>query len=93
MRHDQAASAITVLSSRRSSVQVIVVVRHKSLVVVAVDVVCVVVRLGPGRYCAWALAHPRVSSTGWRDRPKCNESDNCLPASTSWHDGPRCNEG
>ena len=46
MRHDQAAAAITVFSSRRSSVKVIVVVRHRSLVVVAVDVVCGVVRLG-----------------------------------------------
>ena len=48
MRHDQAAAAITVLSisSRRSSVKVIVVVKHRSLVIVAVGVVCVVVRLG-----------------------------------------------
>ena len=46
MRHDRAAVAIAVLSSRRSSVEVIVVVKHRSLVVVAVGVVCVVVRLG-----------------------------------------------
>ena len=46
MRHDQTAAAITVLSSRRSSVKVIVVVKHRPLVIVAVGVVCVVVRLG-----------------------------------------------
>ena len=43
MRH---AVATTVLNSRRSSVKVIVVVRPRSLAIVAVSVVCVVVRLG-----------------------------------------------
>ena len=44
MRH---AVATTVLSSRRSSVKVVVVVvRPKPLVIVAVGVVCAVVRVG-----------------------------------------------
>ena len=43
MRH---AVATTVLSSRRSSVKVKVAVRPKSSAIVAVGVVCVVVRLG-----------------------------------------------
>ena len=45
MRH-AVAIAVLSLSSRRSSVKVIVVVRPRSLVIVAVGVACVVVRLG-----------------------------------------------
>ena len=76
VRHDRVAVA-AFLSSRRSSVNVVIVAaQHVSLVIVAVVVVFVVVRLGSWPILCLVLAHLHFSSTSWRDGPKCNESEN-----------------